>query len=171
MKSSSRSLCDLIADCRAICQNPTSRVQFAKDICDILVKSGKYSAVWIGFADNDSAKTVVPIACSGHAEKYLASIKISWDENQDFGKGPGGRALREGKTQVVTNILDNIDFMHPWWEAAMKNGLLSLAVFPFTTPSKEKAVIAIYASQFYAFPEEDIPALEELALIVGRNHP
>ena len=171
MKTSARPLKDLIADCAAVSGSATNRVLFTKDICDILVKSGRYSAVWIGFAGNDPARTVVPIACSGQAQKYLSSIEISWDENRDIGKGPGGRAIRENKAQVVTNILDSIDFMHPWWESAMKNGLLSLAVLPFTTQSGEKAVLAIYASQFFAFPEEDVHALENLALLVGQNCP
>jgi len=171
MKASARSITDLITDCAAVCGSATNRVLFAKDVCDILAKSGKYAAVWIGFADNDPARTVVPVACSGQAEKYLSSIKISWDENHDTGKGPGGRAVREGKTQIVPNILDSIDFMHPWWESAMKNGLLSLIVLPFTTQSGEKAVLAIYAAQFYAFPKEDVVLLEKLVYLVGRNHP
>lgn len=160
---------DLLDECTSAAQGQEDSAWLANEICQIIFQTGQYAAAWIGFAENDVECSVKIFAYSGQAENYLSRVKISWNENEEHGRGPAGTAIRSGTTQIIHNFLDSIDCMQPWWESAMRSGLLSLVALPFCTTSGTKGVLAVYASRFNAFPEEDVAALEQLALLLGEK--
>ena len=42
-----------------------SETQFMDQVCDIVVRDCGYKMVWIGFAEQNEAKTVQPVASAG----------------------------------------------------------------------------------------------------------
>ena len=49
--------------------------------------------VWVGFARQDQAKTVQPIAQFGFADGYLDTANVTWADTER-GHGPTGAATR-----------------------------------------------------------------------------
>ena len=78
-------------------------------ICRIIVEDCGHKMVWIGYAEDDDAKTVKPVAYSGFEEGYLETLKITWADTER-GRGPTGTAIRTGKVSMCKNMLTDPKF-------------------------------------------------------------
>jgi signal transduction histidine kinase len=132
-----------------------------KEIREIIVKTGAYHFMWIGFAENDIAKTVRPVLQVGVGEKYLKSAKITWADVES-GRGPTGSAIRTGLTQIARDI-ENDERMKPWKKALNKLGCKSSIAIPLTNEGKSFGALNIYSNKVDAFSYKEIEILEELA--------
>ncbi len=116
---------------------------------------------WLGIS-GASTHLVRPVASYGFVEGYLETIRISLDENISEGKGPTGKALREGQ-YVVCNDIEISEFMGPWREEAIKRGYLSSGAFPFKLPGDTLGVLNLYSDKKDIFDDEEIRLLLEVA--------
>jgi signal transduction histidine kinase len=133
----------------------------ASEICRIVVEEGKYLMAWIGYPQDNEEKRVVPYAYAGREDGYLNAIKVTWEDNK-WGRGPTGTAIRTGNMCVQNNRLNN-QFMAPWREEARKRGFASAIGLPLHTEGKCLGSLTIYASQADIFIEEECMLLKELA--------
>ena len=130
--------------------------------CDLLVSIGKYKFAWIGIPSFDKEKSVVPVAQAGEAGTgYLDVIRISWG-NDEFGRGPIGRAIREGKPAVERNIPESTRYL-PWREEALHRGFLSSAAIPLKLGGEVIGVINVYSSDLDAFGPGELGLLTQIA--------
>ncbi|MDR9440299.1 MAG: GAF domain-containing protein, partial [Halomonas sp.] len=97
--------------------------ELLQNICRVCVELAGYRLAWVGFALQNEAKTVSPVAASGFEEGYLARAAISWADNAR-GQGPTGMAIRTGKTQVNRDFLSD-PRMAPWRDDALLRGYRS----------------------------------------------
>ena len=70
------------------------------DVCRITVEYGKFRLAWIGLTD-EQKHLVIPVCWNGVEEGYLNKIKIISPCDIPEGRGPTGRAIREGKTLLL----------------------------------------------------------------------
>ena len=139
----------------------TDEADYLKQVCKNVVEDTEFAMVWIGFAQEDEAKTVRPVASAGFKDDYLESIKISWGDN-DLGRGPTGVAIRTGKMSMCTNMFTDPNF-EPWREQALKRGYASSIVFPLKTGDKTFGAITIYSKKIESFFEAEIKLFAEMA--------
>ena len=130
-------------------------------ICRILVKIGQYRFAWVGFARQDRAGTVQPVAQFGFEDDYLEKIKISWRDNR-YGRGPTGRAIRGKKPAVSRNILTDPNFA-PWRKEAIMRGYASSIALPLVQENLVLGALNIYAKEPEAFDADEVKLLTELA--------
>ena len=76
-------------------------------ICGIICDKAGYRMAWAGYAENDSDKTVRPVAWAGVERGYLARARITWAETEQ-GRGPTGSAIRTGKSACIQNSRSNL---------------------------------------------------------------
>jgi putative methionine-R-sulfoxide reductase with GAF domain len=131
------------------------------DTCHIAVEEGDYRLAWIGFAQNDEEKSVLPVAQAGFEAGYLSTVRISWADTER-GRGPTGTAIRTGKPCAVRNILRDPSYT-PWSAEAMKRGYASSLSLPLTGPDGVAAALNLYATEPEAFDDEEVEWLCELA--------
>jgi signal transduction histidine kinase len=117
--------------------------------------------VWIGYAQNDSLKSVVPVAHYGFEEGYIDQLNISWDETER-GKGPTGTAIRTGKYSLCRNMITDPTF-GPWRESALKRGYASSLVMPLISEGKPFGAISIYSKEPDPFSDAEINLIKKLA--------
>jgi len=115
-----------------------------------------YRMCWIGMAEADGS--VVPAAEWGDKKGYLREVAVRWDDTP-LGQGPVGRAIREGKPNVVRDVLRSKRFA-PWRESALARGFQSVAGFPLGEGTPADGALAVYAPGTDAFDKD---AVEELA--------
>jgi PAS domain S-box-containing protein len=132
------------------------------DICRLMVESGGYLMAWAGYAEATGEKRVVPVARSSYEEGYLDHVRITWDPATPEGRGPTGRAIATGVTQVNQNWVGNQD-MEPWREAALRRGYRSSVALALTMEGETFGALTMYASEPDAFNDEEVALLEELA--------
>jgi diguanylate cyclase (GGDEF)-like protein/hemerythrin-like metal-binding protein/PAS domain S-box-containing protein len=130
-------------------------------ICRIAIDKGGYRLAWIGYAWNDSARTVRPMARSGYDDGYIDNANVTWDESA-HGQGPIGTAIRNKITVVVQDFAVQPETA-VWREAALKRGYKSSIALPLVIDEKVIGALAIYAGDAGVFGHEEVKLLEELA--------
>ncbi len=83
----------------------TNETDYLQEVCRIVVEDCGHAMVWIGFAEDDAAKSVRPVAYSGFEKGYLETLKLTWADTER-GRGPTGTAIRTGKPCSCRNMLD-----------------------------------------------------------------
>ena len=129
--------------------------------CRLIVEAGGYSMAWVGFAEQDPAKTVRVVAQFGTDEGYLGSVSISWADSER-GRGPTGTAIRTGRTQVNQNFRTNPNTA-PWRDAALARGFHSSIAMPLKGQSGTLGALTLYAHEPDAFNKDEVQLLEKLA--------
>jgi PAS domain S-box-containing protein len=96
---------------------------YLQEVCNVIDKDCGYAMVWIGYAQDDQARTVRPVASAGFEKGYLETMNITW-ANNERGRGPTGTAIRTGKVCMCKNMLTDPAF-EPWRKEAIKRGFAS----------------------------------------------
>ncbi|MBF0584200.1 MAG: PAS domain S-box protein [Magnetococcales bacterium] len=151
----------LLSDCNSTIVRSANETELLEKICPLIVGTGGYRLVWIGYAQQDAEKRVIPMAQAGCSPDYIAHLNLSWSDNEQ-GQGPTGRAIRSGETQIARNISQDPSFL-PWRARAMTHGLYSSVALPLKEGEHTFAALNIYAHETDAFDQEELLLLEELA--------
>ncbi|ADR35575.1 diguanylate cyclase/phosphodiesterase with PAS/PAC and GAF sensor(s) [Oceanithermus profundus DSM 14977] len=136
---------------------------FARSLTETLVDAGGYplAAVWT----RGRGAALDFVAGAGDALEYARSIKVTLDD-APTGRGPGGRALKEGRPVVLQNALEDPTFA-PWRPTAERYGLRANAAFPFAVEGRPVGVLSVYAGEADAFEGEELEMLERVAQLLG----
>ncbi len=156
-----------ILQCDKIVETAKNEQTLLDRLCEVIVYSCGYKLCWIGFIDDNPAKTVKPVASVGFEDGYLDKVVITWD-NSPTGSGPTGIAIKTKKTKAVQDIINNKDY-NPWKEEAKLRGYGSSIALPLLTETKVFGTINIYAPESNAFDEEEIVLLEKVAANVSKG--
>lgn len=132
------------------------------EVCRIAVDTGNYRMAWVGYAQEDVAHSILPVAHAGHEDDYLSSIKLSWSADQPIGQGPAGKVIRSGQPQSSGDIAGLENSFH-WHEAALEKGYRSAIFLPLRDAERTFGLLGLYAGDVQRFPEEEIKLLQELA--------
>jgi putative nucleotidyltransferase with HDIG domain len=140
----------------------TEEITLLQEMCRVVVVVGGYHVAWVGYAQQDEQKSVRPMAQYGIAPEYLGKLRFSWADDE-FGHGPTGTAIRNGKPQVIADALTDPRFA-PWQAAASASGCASILALPLTdTEGHVFGALTIDTSNTNAFDTEEIRLLRELA--------
>lgn len=130
-------------------------------ICGAIVGEGGFRMAWVGYRQDDPAKTVRPVAHAGHEAGYLTAVDVTWAD-EERGRGPTGTAVRT-KSVVICRDLRTDLRMGPWRAAALERGYASLIGLPLLSGEQILGVLTINSSEPEAFGEEEASLLRELA--------
>lgn len=150
-----------LSECNQVLVRATEESALVHDICRIIVEYGGYHSAWIGFAEQDEAKTVRPVGQFGFQEGYLESLEIAWSDKEQ-GRGPVGTVIRTGRTYISQNILTD-EIYAPWIDAGTQRGYASSISLPLISDDKPLGALNIYSVQSDAFNEDEVRLLTELA--------
>ena len=139
----------------------TDESALLQEVCRIVVEHGGYRFAWIGYAEQNEAKTVRPLARTGIEEGYLERLNVTWADT-DHGRGPIGMAIRTGQPNVAQDILHDPRF-EPGRAEALQRGYAASVALPLTGQGRTFGVLSIYATEAHAFDEPELKLLEELA--------
>lgn len=132
-----------------------------REMCEAITDKGGYPLAWIGFAQDNPAKSVQIVASSGSGTQYLNSLEVTWGAGP-LGNGPTGLTIRSDQITVINDAANDPRFL-PWRQLALRHGLRSEAVLPLHYEGRVIGALNIYASEADAFHAEELILLEELA--------
>lgn len=150
-----------ISKCNQALLHASEQSELLRDICDTITEVGGYRMAWVGFAENDGARNVIPMACSGFTDGYLNAVHIRWDESE-YGQSPAGRAIRTGLPYICRNIATDPGF-GIWKDEALKRGYASILAMPLKDEDSVFGTLAIYSVTTDAFDIEEKTLLSSLA--------
>jgi len=115
----------------------------ARDVVRSCVEDFGVTLAWIGHVERNGS--VRNLAHFPEEMSYPDEIAVRWDET-DQGKGPTGRAIREGAPVVCQDLLSDPMFQ-PWKDTAMEFGLRSSAVLPLTSRGHVFGSLNLYSDK------------------------
>jgi PAS domain S-box-containing protein len=148
-------------ECSQVLVRAADEQDLMSGICRIIVESEGYRLAWVGFALNDAAKTVQPVAQWGYENGYLDTLQVSWGENE-HGRGPTGIAIRSGQPTVAQHILTDPKW-EPWREKALRFGYASSISLPLSNGYQVLGALVIFAGEPDAFDSREVTLLKALA--------
>ena len=151
-----------ISTCHRVLMQASEEQTLLGDICRIVCEAAGYRMAWVGYRENDDARTVRPVAWAGVEEGYLAEAGITWADTQ-HGQGPTGRAIREGVSTCIQDFATDPQAAL-WGKSARKRGYRSSIALPLKDEEGTPfGALCIYSTEPNAFTPEEIHLLEELA--------
>ncbi|MEI7989379.1 MAG: PAS domain S-box protein, partial [Chloroflexota bacterium] len=135
-----------------------------KSICRIIVETGPFHLVWIGWNDPHT-HVVTPVAWAGDIEEYIKEITVFSDDRPE-GMGVTGTAIRTGKPTIRNHFLADQRTMQ-WYDIAINRGFRSAASFPFRLRGKVIGALTIYDTKENTFEQKEIDLFEELSLDIS----
>jgi signal transduction histidine kinase/DNA-binding response OmpR family regulator/HPt (histidine-containing phosphotransfer) domain-containing protein len=150
-----------IGSCNQAVIRAADELSLLREVCRIIVEAAGYRLCWVGYAEQDEAKTVRPVAQGGYEEGYLQTVNITWADTER-GRGPVGSAIREREPAVFQDVAADPRFA-PWREEALKRGYASVIGIPLFAGDTVLGALALYASEPDAFDADEVGLLLALA--------
>jgi PAS domain S-box-containing protein len=154
-----------LSTCNQALVRATDESALLRQICRIIIEEAGYRLCWVGYAEQDAARTVRPIAQAGFDEGYLDVLNITWADS-DRGRGPTGTCIRTGRIQIAKNIATD-PRLAPWRADALQHGYASSIAIPLVAEGNAFGALTIYSSEIEAFGDEEVRLLTELAGDLG----
>jgi len=139
----------------------TDEETFLQDVCRLVAKECGHAMVWIGFAEEDEARSVRVVASAGFEDGYLDTLQLTWADSER-GRGPTGTAIRTATICRCAHMQTDPNFA-PWREQALKRGYASSMALPLLAAGKAFGVITIYSREPDPFSDEEMKLLSGLA--------
>jgi len=149
-----------LSSCNQALVRATEESAFLREICRVIVEVAGYRLCWVGYAEQDEARTVRPVAQAGYEDGYLETVNVTWADTER-GHGPVGTAIRTQKPSVFKDAAGDPRFL-PWRAEALKRGYASVLGIPLVE-SQVLGALAIYASEPDAFDDAEVILLVALA--------
>ncbi len=150
---------EVVNQCNDTLFHATDIQELLVQVCNIIVDSGGYRFAWVGYADSDKAKTIIPMAKAGYENGYLKS-KISWKRDKYY--CPITEAILTQEHKVIRNI-ETKSLNINWREAALERGYRSTISLPLIINEKSYGAVSIYSAEYYAFDDDELKLLISLA--------
>jgi len=151
-----------ISDCNQTLMRAEDEQTLLGEICRIVCDEAGYRMAWVGYADNDAARTVRPAAWFGVEGSYLTTANISWADTE-LGRSPSGTAIRSGASVCIEDFTTDPQAA-PWRENALQRGYRSSIALPLKGEDTIAfGVLCIYSTEPDAFTPDEKRLLEELA--------
>jgi PAS domain S-box-containing protein len=147
--------------------NATDESAYLAEACRLVVEDCGYTMVWIGYAENDEAKRVRPVASAGFEDGYLETLDITWAD-AERGRGPTGTAVRTGRPVLCRNMLTD-PAVRPWRDQALARGYASSIALPLAGGGIPFGAITIYSAEPDPFSDDEVRLLSDLAQGVARG--
>ncbi len=151
-----------LSECNQVLVRAQDESSLLHDICQTLVEFGGYHSAWIGFADQDEAKTIRPVAQVGFAPGDLEPLQLSSWCDAEQGRSPAETVIRTGSLLITQNALTDPNYA-PWRDAAIERGYISSISLPLLVNAQLLGVLNIYATEADAFDDAEVKLLTELA--------
>ncbi len=152
----------LLSACNETLVRATSEAALLQAICQIAVDIGGYRMGWVGFARDDERKSIEPVAHAGYNNHYLEALHLSWSEDDAYGRGPAGRAVRSGKPVIVQDIRQESHFVD-WTERMLDHGFHAVICLPLRDRDRTFGLLYLYAPDVLQISTEETGLLQELA--------
>ena len=147
--------------CNQALIHTSNEMELLQKICSIMVEVGGYRMAWVGYAEQNEAKSIQVVAQAGLEDGYIDTSRITWADER-YGQGPKGLAIRTGKPFTIRDIQKNEEFK-PWRREALERGYAAIQSLPLKSEHRVFGAITIYSEIPNAFDAQETTLLTALA--------
>jgi len=150
-----------LTKCNEVLVRAEHEAELLDTVCRIVAGNKGYFHAWVGYKENDAAKTVRSMAQAGYEEGFTENLNITWDDTER-GQCPTAAAIREGIPCLVKDC-QNDPRCAPWREEFRKYGYASVLSVPLKSGKEVLGALTVYGLEPDAFDNEEIELLVQLA--------
>jgi PAS domain S-box-containing protein len=152
----------MLSACSEAVVRAENEVQLLNDVCRIAVENGGYRMAWVGFAENDEARSITPVAHAGVEDGYLTAVGCTWNENDPLGRGPAGEVIRTGRSMVSDDFGDDSS-VAPWSATAQQRGYRRAIRLPLRDADRTFGLLGLYSAEADQTGADEMRLLQEMA--------
>lgn len=152
----------MLSRCNEALTRVDGEAELLLQICHLAVEVGGYRMAWVGYAQDDASRSILPMAHAGHEEGYLSAIKLTWDEEQQTGRGPAGQTIRSGQPRVSEDITQGANQFF-WSDIATERGYRSAVFLPLRDASRTFGLLGLYSDSLEKLASDEIKLLQDMA--------
>ncbi|MDD5471643.1 MAG: MASE3 domain-containing protein [Sideroxydans sp.] len=130
-------------------------------MCREAVEKGGYLLAWVGYVQQDEARSIKPEVWHAVQAGYMESLLSTWQDIA-LNKGPSGVTVRSGQTTICQNIATDPLFAS-WRDVAMQYGYRASIALPLHDNGTTFATLSLYADTTNAFTDDEIALLTEMS--------
>ncbi len=161
LASTARSL-EMLSLCNRALTRMDDERQLLAEICRLAVEVGGYRMAWVGYAREDEARSIEPMAHAGHEGGYLSSVQLTWVEDPLGTFGPVGHAIRQREVSDFHEI-ESLSKHADWAQQALLRGYRSVLTVPLSYVDQTFGMLALYSADALPARAEEVLLLQELA--------
>jgi signal transduction histidine kinase len=150
-----------LSECNKAMVRASEESSLLSNICDILVNVGGYRLVWVGLICQNGKKGVNPVSNASYNKEDIDIVNLTMMEH-DKERCPIDRAIVTGRPYIIKDLTKN-KVSGPWYNEAIKRGLLSVGSFPLSINNHTFGTLNIYGHIPDTFNKEESNLLKELA--------
>lgn len=139
--------------------------QLLGQMCETAVDVAGYPFAWYARKVNDERQSVEKLGGTSAHRHYLDQIEVTWGD-EPLGLGPVGRAIRDGETIIVDDMLTD-SRLRPWLGSAVEHEFRAAVALPVRIDGEIDGAFVVYAAERSAFTKSSVALLEELADEMG----
>jgi diguanylate cyclase (GGDEF)-like protein/PAS domain S-box-containing protein len=154
----------MLSRCNHVVVHAECESELIGQVCRIAVEVGGYRMAWVGYAEDDEARSITLAAHFGKAEDVgcLRDLRIGWSESSAAGRGPAGLAIRSGNPIVVEDMAHDVRFSS-WAVAETACGDGGAIYLPLQDGNGSFGLLALYAQDLVEGDPGEIRLLQDLA--------
>ncbi|WP_341908853.1 PAS domain S-box protein [Polaromonas sp. YR568] len=152
----------MLSECNRALTRMEEEPALLGEICRLAVEVGGYRMAWVGYAMDDEARSIQPMAHAGHEDGYLAATPLSWAELTPGGLGPAGQCIRTGQPKLSGDIASADNSFYSGAQA-LPRGYRSAIFLPLRNARRSFGLLGLYAAEPQQFADEEVGLLQELA--------
>lgn len=158
----------MFRSCNAAVQAARGEQELLEEICRIVVEVGGYRLVGVGFAEDDEARSIRPVAAAGDKPENVWAMRLSWSADSPWGQGPAGQCVRTGVPVAYPDLRDQAQGF-PWRQAALANGYEGAIALPLRGRDRVFGFIGLFSDQARSLPGSELALMQEVADSVARG--
>jgi PAS domain S-box-containing protein len=161
LASTARAL-EMLSLCNRALTRMEDERQLLAEICRLAVEVGGYRMAWVGYAREDEASSIEPMAHAGHEDGFLSAVQLTWAQDPLGTFGPVGHAIRQREVSdfhEVATLAEHAD----WAKQALLRGYRSVLTVPLSYADKTFGMLALYSADALPARAEEVLLLQELA--------
>jgi PAS domain S-box-containing protein len=147
-----------LSQCNQALVEAASEGELLDRVCRVVVQTGGYRGVWVGYVEQGDHLRVRPAAQAGFEPGYLDTLITLWSAPEHL-EGPVAQALRTRQPAIFRQALPG--------PASAPGGCPATLVLPVQVRDLPLAVLTINAEQVDAFDEAETRLFSELAGDLG----
>ncbi|MEO5715571.1 MAG: PAS domain S-box protein [Luteolibacter sp.] len=152
----------MLSSCNELLIRASDESVLLSEVCRLAVQVGGYRMAWVGYATENRATGIVPMAHAGEGASELTEIELSLSENDSAGIGPAGHTILTGGEIVCGDVLDDPAFER-WRASSRRSGYQSVVCLPLSNEWRTFGVIILFAENLHAAGSDELKLLKQMA--------
>jgi PAS domain S-box-containing protein len=152
----------MLSSCSAARVRAESELQLLNEVCRIAVENGGYRMAWVGYAEDDDAKSITPKAHAGVEKGFLSEIKVSWHSDTPGGQGPAGQVIRTGCAVVHEDFAHEPNVSH-WLPSVHRLSYRGTVCLPLRDAMRTFGLLVLYNAELTRTSDQELALLREMA--------